>query len=206
MTGQVFMIEIMNKQTTTLPSPFAQLPANARRETRIATGETLFRQGEACTAFYLVISGLVHQIRHTQAGETLLVHRAGDGETIAEASLFASGYHCDCVAVRDTRLVSFNKSDVLSLLNSDASFAASFVKRLAHQVQGYRRRLELIAIRSAEDRVFAALSDGWIANNIRQFADEIALSPEATYRAFASLTKSGRVRKHARGCYVLDKT
>ena len=197
------MIEIMKPEGLSIPSPFAQVPVLQRHEVHLRSGETLFRQGDQPAAIYFVLSGALHLIRHTRAGVTVLVHRAAQGETLAEASLFADGYHCDCIAMQDSHLLLFNKSSVLKLLKTDAAFAASLVERLARQVQSYRRRLELLAISGAEERVFAALCDGWMKGSIRQFAEEIAFTPEATYRALAALSKAGRIEKIGRGHYQI---
>ena len=75
--------------------------------------------------------------------------------------------------------------------------------RFAHQVQTYRRRLEILAIRSAEQRVLEAVWDGMMKNDITSFAATIGLTREATYRALAALARSGRLRKTARGTYCL---
>lgn len=69
-------------------------------------------------------------------------------------------------------------------------------------MQIYRRRIELLAIRSAEDRVLTALTDRPVNGSIISFASEIGLTHEATYIALAILAHKGKVRKIGRGKYT----
>lgn len=65
---------------------------------------------------------------------------------------------------------------------------------------------ELLAIRSAQERVYAALCEGMLTLAIKHFAASIGLAPETTYRAFADLVKDERIVKTARGSYGLIAT
>lgn len=73
--------------------------------------------------------------------------------------------------------------------------------RFAGQVQSYRRRFEIMAIRSAEDRVYTAVSDGMLSGSVKSLAGEIGLTHEVVYRALATLVKQRRVQKIGRGQY-----
>ena len=186
-----------------LPDPFCRLPARDVNLSQFSAGQTVFHQGAAPEALFFVGQGEVTLVRHTKAGQAVVLHRASGGEVIAEASLFSQHYHCDCVTQCQSELVAIRKSSVLELLERDTKFAAALVQRLAGQVQGYRRQLELQSIRSATDRVLAGLADGWLKSSIMQFAGDMGLSHEATYRALASLVNQRLVRKTGRGRYEI---
>ena len=61
----------------------------------------------------------------------------------------------------------------------------------------------MLTIRSAEERVLAAVSDGLLDGSIKRFAAEIGLTHEATYRTLARLVSREKLRKTGRGSYSL---
>jgi hypothetical protein len=98
-----------------------------------------------------------------------------------------------------------SKAAVLERMRTDQDFAVAISARFAGQIQDYRRRIEITAIRNASDRVFAAVADGLLSRDIKSFAGLIGLSHEATYRALAALTQQGRLIKTGRGTYALPE-
>lgn len=196
------MIQIMM-----LTDPFHHLPVTALHQMHLRKDEAAFLQDDPSRGLFYVQSGCVTLIRHTDAGHPVILHRASPGESFAEASLFSSRYHCDCIATKDASLLRLDKLVVLSCLQTNSEFAIGLLRHFAGQVQGYRRHLEILAIKSAEDRVLAALSDRGQEGTIMAFAARIGLSHEAAYRALTSLTKRDLVRRTARGLYeVIRKT
>lgn len=147
--------------------------------------------------------GAIEVIRHTEAGQKITLFRAAPGDTLAEPALFSEVCHCDAVADGASRVTRIERRAVLDLPGADPAFALAPVERLAGQVRGYRRRLELMAIRSAPDRVMAGLADGRLTGSVVDFAAELSLTHEAVYRALAALTRDGRVEHPARAVYRL---
>ena len=56
---------------------------------KLKAGETLFRLGDKTVGLYEVIAGRVRLARVDRSGHETVLHVAGPGETIAEASLFS---------------------------------------------------------------------------------------------------------------------
>lgn len=195
------MIEIMKDSLPMLPSPFDKLPSGAVRKISLAAGQRVFRQGDAAASIYFLAAGEVRLVRYGEGGGIIPVFRAAPGDTFAEASLFSPEYHCDAEAALPSVVVSVSKTAILKAMAKEPAFGHALACRFASQVQGYRRKLEILAIPGAEDRVFAALTDGWLTGKIVDFADEIRLSNEATLRALSALVRKGRVSRPARGCY-----
>lgn len=188
-----------------LPSPFDTLPKSAQRSCDLLAGTALFHQGNPTRGLFYLQTGQVHLERTTEQGDDILIHREKPNETFAEASLFSAGYHCNAVIVEDSHLIELKRREVLARFQTDPHFAVALADRFAKQVQGYRRRLELVAIRRADERVFAALADGGLEDGIKTFASEIGLTHEATYRALAKLVKKQRIYKMGRGKYSLSR-
>ncbi|MDU8912013.1 Crp/Fnr family transcriptional regulator [Aestuariicoccus sp. MJ-SS9] len=186
------------------PAPFDSLPETACRARDMGAGDLLFRQGENSSGLWLVLDGEVHLVRHGEAGHRVVLARAAAGQTLAEASLFAPTYHCDAEVVAPGRAVRFRKQALLQRIDRDPGFARALMQRLARQVQASRRQVELLSIRSAEDRVLAALADGGQTGTVMALAAQIGLTHEATYRALAALVRRGLAQKLGRGRYQLS--
>lgn len=184
-----------------LPAPFDRLSQSTHQHVTISTGGTLFRQDDPTRGLYILTHGSLELRRFTSGGDTVVLHRVMPGETFAEASLFTASYHCDCVATSPIKVLELDRKAVLDTFASDSTFAMMLTARFASQIQSYRRRLEIIAIRSAEDRVYTAMSDGMLTGNIKSFAGGVGLSHEAVYRALSKLVGQKRIQKVGRGKY-----
>lgn len=187
------------------PRIFNVLPSSAMNARNLRQGEVLFRQGDESRAIFYLGGGCVQLVRHTENGEDIVIHRALAGETFAEPSLFFEQYHCNAIVIEDAEFVSIDRNAILEAMGRGSAFAFALCARFASQVQTYRRRLEIQAIRSADERVFAAIADGMLGREIKSFAAEIGLTHEATYRALAKLVKDGRILKTGRGAYSMGR-
>lgn len=186
-----------------LPTPFDQLSQNAQKSVPLMAGESLFLQDAPTKGLYILEYGSLELRRFTGGGDAVVLHRVMSGETFAEASLFTAKYHCEAVTTTASQVVELDRKAVLDRFSSDSKFAVALTARFASQIQSYRRRLEVVAIRSALERVYTALSDGMLVGNVKSFAGEIGLSHEAVYRAFSQLVRQKRIQKFARGRYGL---
>ena len=183
--------------------PFSRFCDTDIRQIPITSGDVLFHQSEPTTGLYRVIQGCVTLRRTTKAGDELTLHRAMSGDIFAEASVFSDQYHCDAVCTLSGEVQRISKSAVLTKLSHDSKFAVSFSALLARQVQTYRHLLEITAIKSAEERVLAAVAEGYLQGTVVEFATGIHLTHEACYRALRLLCKQGRLNQTGRGKYQL---
>ncbi|MCR9139012.1 MAG: Crp/Fnr family transcriptional regulator [Alphaproteobacteria bacterium] len=186
-----------------LPAPFDTLGPDDWTRRTLDKGQFVFRQGDRPNAMFFLETGTLQLVRHTMGGDTVLVHHAIAGQTFAEASLFSNEYHCDAV-VQDSAIIAvLDKAAILKTMARDAAFSYALTAHLAAQVQAYRQRIELLAIRSASERVYASVTAGLLKGNIKSLSSEIGLTHEATYRALADLVAAGRLTKTGRGSYSL---
>ena len=171
-----------------------------------ASDSTLFRRGDATRYLYGVIQGQAELRRITVEGTALIVHRAFAGDIFAEAALFSPVYHCDGDVLAGTQIALFSKAALQDLVQNDSVFGTALCHHMASQVQRLRSALELRSIRSAEDRVMAALSlrlsEGQTRFELngtwKDFAAEIGLTHEALYRALKRLQVGGRLSREGR--------
>ena len=186
-----------------LPKPFSTLPVALLTVQEVTSGEAVFTMGEVPTSFFYVVEGEIHLLRNTEAGDSVVIHRAFTGEFFAEASLFSEAYHCIAEAKANTRLIKINREGTLNFMATNARFSRDLSAYLARQVQSYRGLIELRSIRSAEERVLAAVADGWLKGSVVSFATQIGLTHEATYRALSGLVQRNVLKRTGRGQYSL---
>lgn len=181
----------------------ARLPADTLRPSKLSRGDYAFLQGDRTHGMFSVTSGCIQLQRHTEAGEMVIIHTARAGELFAEASLFSDIYHCDAVALEPSQIVRIDREKINQLIAADPEFAVTVISQFARQIQHYRARLALLAIRGAKERVYAAMVEGMLGADIKAFAGSIGLTHETAYRALAGLVKDQRIRKIGRGKYVV---
>jgi CRP-like cAMP-binding protein len=185
-----------------IPDPYARLPYSAQKRFSAEARETIFRQGAETTGLYIVLTGRVLLERVGPNGERFVIHRAKAGTSFAEASIFSEHYHCDALVIEAGEFMRIDKTAVLGAF-ADAEFALAYGRQAARQIQAQRQLLEIVGIRSAEERVMAGLVAGLLDCQIVDFAALLHLSHEATYRALRSLVDAGRVTNPSRGLYRL---
>jgi CRP-like cAMP-binding protein len=182
------------------------LPANVRSaaiDHKLKAGEALFRLGNKAVGLYEVIAGRVRLSRVDRSGREIVLHVAGPGETLAEASLFSAQYHCDAIANTNATVRIYPKRDVLSAFEQNPKAAQAFTEMLARQVMSLRTRIEQRNIRSARERVrhFLMLNVGSdrrtveLSGTVKDLAAEIGLTHEALYRTLAALERSGEIKR-----------
>ena len=182
------------------------LPAAARSaalDRKLSAGEPLFRLGDRTFGLCEVITGRVRLARVDRSGREIVLHIAGPGETLAEASLFSPQYHCDAIASTDATVRIYPKRDVLAAFDNSPRAARAFTETLARQVMNLRTRIEQRNIRSARERVrhFLMLNVGPdrrtvdLRGTLKDLAAEIGLTHEALYRTLAALERSGEISR-----------
>lgn len=176
------------------PGRCTSTPASGTKRSGVQTG----RQNPW---LLFLIEGSVELRRFTRAGQTVIIHRAHGGETFAEASLFSQSFHCDALVTSKSHLVELDRHVILEKFYDEPEFALAIARRFAVQNQHYRRKLELLAIKNAEDRIFTAIIDWLLTGTIKAFASDIGLTHEAVYRGLANLVKRGLLVKSGRGKY-----
>ena len=180
------------------------LPTTVRAaaiDRKLKSGETLFRLGDKTAGLYEVIAGRVRLARVDRSGHEIVLHVAGPGETLAEASLFSPDYHCDAIASSDALVRLYPKQAVLAAFAQEPAAAQAFTAMLARQVMKLRTSIEQRNIRSARDRVrhyLAVNADAGavtLRGTLKDLAAELGLTHEALYRTLGALERSGEIKR-----------
>lgn len=192
------------------------LPASVRAaasDRKLKSGEALFRLGDKTTGFFEVMTGRVRLARVDRSGREVILHVAGAGDTIAEASLFSPAYHCDAIASTEATVRVYPKPAVLAAFEHDPKAARAFTATLARQVMNLRTRIEQRNIRSARERLRHYLSvnadaDGrtvLLRGTLKDLAAELGLTHEALYRTLAALEHSGEIKRGKDKIVLMEK-
>ncbi|MBZ0228179.1 MAG: Crp/Fnr family transcriptional regulator [Bauldia sp.] len=172
-------------------------------ERRLGRGEVLFRRDDAAIGLYAVEEGKIRLSRIDADGREVILHSAGPGDLVAEASLFSPRYHCEAVAVTDTRVRLYPKRALLAEFRHDPRAADAFMAMLARELMALRTRLEQRNLRSASARVrhhlaLNAGADGrtvTLQGTIKDLAAELGLTHEALYRTLNKLESGGQIAR-----------
>jgi CRP/FNR family transcriptional regulator, dissimilatory nitrate respiration regulator len=182
------------------------LSANIRAaavERALKAGQTLFRTGARTAGLYEIVKGKVRLVRVDRSGREAVLQVAAPGETLAEASLFSSTYHCDAIASTDAVVRLYPKTILVSELERNPKFAQAFAAMLARQVMTLRTRLEQRNIHSARDRVRHYLAINAdpsgravaLSGTLKDMAAELGLTHEALYRTLAEMAAGGEIER-----------
>ena len=169
----------------------------------VPAGQSLFRAGDKTVGLYEVLRGTLRLVRYDRSGREAILQSASAGDTLAEASLYASTYHCDAIATTDAVVRLYPKAPLLAELKRDPKFAQAFTAMLAQQVMGLRTRLERRNIHSARDRIrhFLAVNVGpdgrtvALSGTLKDLAADLGLTHEALYRTLARMTADGEIKR-----------
>jgi CRP-like cAMP-binding protein len=160
-------------------------------------GESVFHAGDVVEWMFLIRSGRVDLVRHSVTGGRLILHRAGPGSILAEASAWSDAYHCDAVVVAPSEVAVVARSSFRTRLASDTALADLWSRSLAHAVQAARLRAEIRSLTKVADRLDAWLGEG---NRLpdkghwQEVAAELSVTREALYR---ELSRRRSIERHA---------
>ena len=180
----------------------AAVRANAS-DRRLRAGETLFHAGDRTVGLYEVLKGRVRLVRVDRSGREAVLQAASAGDTLAEASLFSSTYHCDAAATTEAVVRLYPKAVLFAELARDPRLARAFAAMLAQQVMALRTRLERHNIHSARERVRHFLTVNMSADGrtvalpgtLKELAADLGLTHEALYRTLARMTADGEIKR-----------
>lgn len=182
--------------------------ASAPRSRAVAEGTTLVRAGQVPTSLYYVRSGEVRLLRHTPAGRVAVMQRVHHGP-VAEASLESRRYHCDMVCSRPTELLQLPIDAVRVAIDTEPAVQRLWMQHLTREVIRLRATVERLCLDTAAERIAHAITlDGrdyclTLRGTRRQWADELAMSHEALYRALRRMKEDGKLMEPKPGVFQL---
>ena len=179
-------------------------------------GETIFLEGETCSAFYLVLEGRVKVFRVSPEGREQVLHDLKKGATFAEAALLNLGvYPASAMAEEPTRLLRIDGPGFLRLFREHERLASAMVASLSHWLLDLVARVEELSVVSAGARLAHYLvrvpsrtENGVmvveLAMSKKELAAYLSITPETLSRMLRRWTDRGIVEVDRRKLKILD--
>jgi CRP-like cAMP-binding protein len=169
--------------------------------------ESLFRQGEPATAFFIMIDGWVKLYRVTFSGEETVIHVLTKGDSFAEAVAFTgTRYPATAEAVSDARVVRIPADHIVRCIRESPDIALAMIASTSQHLHHLVQHVEQLKAQSGVQRVaeflvsLASVDHGRCEIALPYdkvlIAARLGLKPESLSRAFAKLRLVG-VAVHA---------
>lgn len=196
----------MNEKLTHLASPLKELLPEAVQTlckmTSVKKGTLLFQTSKKPELMFFVLNGEVTLERLSQHGEPVVLQRTRYG-FVSEASLQSPKYHCDGRVVANSEIIQIPLSALADALNSDAAFAARWIRMLNQEVKRLRLQCERLSMKSVKDRVLHLIhTEGkygqyQVTTGLKSLAGELGVTHEALYRTLAALEQSREIKRES---------
>ena len=189
----------------------ASIAAGAKLR-QVAKGEILFRKGEECRGFFIVIYGQIKLGFATPQGQEKVLEVIGPRQSFGEAVMFMDRpYPVFAEALSDTLLLHVAKETVIELLERDASFARAMLAGLSRRLHMLVNDVEAYSVRSGAQRVIGYLlqqcgqdasADGEVSVTLpvskHILASRLNLTPETLSRVLRQLSDDGLIEVHGK--------
>jgi CRP-like cAMP-binding protein len=168
----------------------------------LTRGETLFRQGDRATAFFIVVDGWVKLYRTTFSGEEVVLDVLTKAESVAvAAALSGDCYAATAAAVSDACVVRIPAERVVRCIRKMPEIAVSMAASTLQHIDRLTQQIEQLKAQSTVPRVAAFLAslcpvdDGpcMIALPYAKalIAARLGMKPESLSRVFFKLKSVG---------------
>lgn len=197
-----------------LPSADLDPIARGTTEINVARGEIVFRRGEPCVGFHIVVYGQIKLMFVSSAGDEKVVRLIGPGDSFGEALMFmGKDYIVTAQALADTLLLHVGREVLFTELDRRPSVARKMLAGLSQRLHTLMGDVEAYSLRSGAQRVIGYLlkdpdmSEGHpfrLEASKSVIASRLNLTPEHFSRILRELTDRHLIRVRGREITVLD--
>ena len=186
---------------------------------RLARSDMVFRMGDPCDEFHVVVTGQVKLFVLSPAGQEKVVELLSAGQSFAEAIMFTNRpYILSAQTLTDTLLLSVSKRAVFAEIERDHRFALRMLAGLARRMHGLVHDVEAYALHSGLRRVIGFLLrdqtlEGCEPSEVRTvslpvskatIASLLSLTPEYFSRVLHDLESRGLIKIDRRDIRIID--
>ena len=196
----------------------ARMGADTRR-VYAQKGEVVFRRGEPCEGFWIVLYGQVKLLVTSPQGMEKVIEIIGPGQTFGEAIMFMDvPYVVSAQTLADSLLLHVSKRTVFAELERNPAFARKMLAGLSRRLHGLIRDVESYSMRSGSERVIGflmridSLENGEESNEATvtlpaskvTIASRLNLTPEHFSRILHDLSAAGLIEVNGKLIRVPD--
>lgn len=125
---------------------------------RLSRGDTVFRYGEPCNEFHVVVLGQVKLFALSPAGQEKVIELVSPGHSFAEALMFTGKpYILNAQALTGTLLLSVGKQVILNEIQLDPRFSMRMLAGISRRLHGLVHDIESGALHTGMQRVIGYL-------------------------------------------------
>lgn len=187
-------------------------------EIHAARGDILFRKGEPCDGFHLVVYGNVKLAFNSPNGTEKVIDLLGPGQSFGEALMFTQKpYVVYAQTLADSLLLYVTKAVVFDEIARTPDFAHKIIAGLSRRLHGLISDLESYTLHSGAQRVIGYLlraepeagTDGStlqlrLPTSKNIIASRLNLTPEHFSRILHELSEAGLIAVDGRTVTILD--
>jgi CRP/FNR family transcriptional regulator len=192
--------------------------ASACRIVTASAGEMLFREGQECGGFYMVVSGAVRVFKLSPEGRERILHVVRPGQSFAEAAMFGPGiYPAFAATTEDSHLIFVRREPFLQMLCQQPETClrvfeslSRWLRRLLDQLESEtflnaRAKLANYILREAGRRSPGSRACSIVLTQPKKdVASQLGMAPETFSRVLADLEERGVIHASGRQIDVPD--
>jgi len=186
---------------------------------RLAKADTVFRYGEPCNEFHVVVLGQVKLFALSPMGQEKVIELISPGQSFAEALMFTGKpYILNAQALTSTLLLSVSKQVILNEIQLDPRFSMRMLAGISRRLHGLVHDIESGALHSGMQRVIGYLlrdtpPDATADNtpytvslpvSKGTIASRLSLTPEYFSKVLHELEAAGLIRIDKRDILILN--
>jgi CRP-like cAMP-binding protein len=186
---------------------------------RLERGDMVFRVGEPCEHFHVVVLGQVKLFVISPGGQEKVIELVGQGQSFAEALVFL-GRPClvNAQVLSDTLLLSVARETIVTEIQRDGRLAMRMLAGLSRRLHGLVHDVQAYALQNGVQRVIGYLlreqdAEDCVSGEIvtvslpvskATVASRLSLTPEYFSRVLRELEEAGLIEVDKRDIRLLD--
>ena len=184
-----------------LDDPVARRVLSAARIVQVPAGETMFREGDPCQHYVMVLSGSIRVHKVSESGREIVLYRVERGQTcvLTTSCLFAATpYSAEGVTETTVSAAVLSRADFNEAIAGSAGFRRFVFAAFGSRIDGLMELIEAIAFGRVDERLAERLlAFGDTATVIslthQQLATELGTAREVVSRLLKEFERRGWV-------------
>jgi CRP-like cAMP-binding protein len=141
-----------------LSKPERENIANECTLQRLNRGDMIFRAGDECEEFHIIVTGQAKLYAASPSGQEKIIELIGPGQSFAEAMMFVEKPHMlNAQTLTDTLLISMSKHVVFGEIARDPRFSMHMLTGISRRLHGLLQDVESYALHSGMRRLISYL-------------------------------------------------
>jgi len=180
-------------------------------------GSVLFRRGDQCTGFHVVIYGQVKLALQTAQGDEKVIELIGAGQSFGEAVMFLEKpYMVTAETLADSKLLHVARTAIFAEIDRDPRLARRMIASLSMRLHHLVRDLESYTLHSGTQRIIGYLlslanqqATGGVQVELpaqkNVIASRLNLTHEHFSRMLHELASAGLIKIQGRRIHIIDR-